>query len=115
MQVLHDGIWGTVCYDGWDLLDASVVCSELGCGEAKEVKLAEYFGESPERIWMTKVKCLGNESSLTECPVGGADKWGQNVCLRNLYAGVICQREYKTFYRIFNYISCAQRFHVVSY
>uniref|UniRef100_A0A8C2BUY5 Soluble scavenger receptor cysteine-rich domain-containing protein SSC5D n=1 Tax=Cyprinus carpio TaxID=7962 RepID=A0A8C2BUY5_CYPCA len=88
VQVLHDEIWGTVCYDGWDLLDANVVCSELGCGEAKEVKLAEYFGNSSGQIWLTEVKCFGNESSLTECR---ADKWGQNICLRDLYAGVICQ------------------------
>ncbi len=93
MQVLHGGIWGTVCYDGWDLLDANVVCSELGCGEVKEMKLAEYFGKSPERIWMTKVRCFGNESSLTECPVDGAVKWDQTGCLHDLYAGVICQRE----------------------
>lgn len=90
VQVLHGGIWGTVCYDGWDLLDANVVCSELGCGEVKEMKLVEYFGKSPERIWMTKVRCFGNESSLTECPVGGVVKWGQNGCLHDLY---ICQRE----------------------
>uniref|UniRef100_A0A671TCL8 Soluble scavenger receptor cysteine-rich domain-containing protein SSC5D n=1 Tax=Sinocyclocheilus anshuiensis TaxID=1608454 RepID=A0A671TCL8_9TELE len=93
VQVFHDGIWGTVCYNGWDLLDANVVCSELGCGEAKEVKLAEYFGKSSGQIWLTKVKCFGNESSLTECPVGEADKWGQNMCLLDKYAGVICQSE----------------------
>ncbi|XP_026066298.1 scavenger receptor cysteine-rich domain-containing group B protein-like [Carassius auratus] len=91
VQVLHDGKWGTVCYDGWDLFDANVVCSELGCGEAKEVKSAQYFGNSSGQIWLTKVKCFGNESSLTECPVGGEEKWGQKKCLFDIYAGVICQ------------------------
>uniref|UniRef100_A0A671P5J9 SRCR domain-containing protein n=1 Tax=Sinocyclocheilus anshuiensis TaxID=1608454 RepID=A0A671P5J9_9TELE len=86
VEVLHDGQWGTVCSDDWDLLDAAVVCKELGCGEAVSAPKSAYFGEGTGEIWITGARCIGSESTLMNC---GFIAWG----IKDNHtkdAGVIC-------------------------
>ena len=44
MQVLFNGTWGTVCDDYWDILDARVVCRQLGFADAVKATHNAFHG-----------------------------------------------------------------------
>ncbi|XP_056312094.1 deleted in malignant brain tumors 1 protein [Danio aesculapii] len=90
VEVLHNGTWGTVCDDGWNLQDAEVVCGEIGCGNATEAKKGAFFGKGSGPIWINNLGCIGNEISLKRCRSSG---WDVQNCNHSKDAGVICQNE----------------------
>uniref|UniRef100_A0A8C4U3N6 Soluble scavenger receptor cysteine-rich domain-containing protein SSC5D n=1 Tax=Falco tinnunculus TaxID=100819 RepID=A0A8C4U3N6_FALTI len=87
VEVFHDEKWGTVCDDGWDLHDATVVCKELGCEAALSAPGSAHFGPGSDPIWLDDVHCVGTESSLTQCQFSN---WGEHNCHHNEDAGVVC-------------------------
>ncbi|KAM4751678.1 scavenger receptor cysteine-rich domain-containing protein DMBT1-like [Cyanocitta cristata] len=87
VEVLHEGQWGTVCDDGWDMNDAQVVCRQLGCGPARAALSRSHFGVASGPIWLDEVTCAGSERHLFQCP---ARTWGQHNCNHGEDAGVVC-------------------------
>ncbi|KFU97393.1 Deleted in malignant brain tumors 1 protein, partial [Pterocles gutturalis] len=88
LEVFHNGSWATVCDDGWDVQDATVVCRQLGCGDAVSARTDAFFGEGTGNILLDNVVCGGDESSLEQCSHRGL---GTHDCYHKEDAGVICE------------------------
>ncbi len=60
VEVLHDGQWGTVCDDDWDIKDANVVCMQFGFIKATTAWQHAHFGRGTGGVWrVTQVGALG--------------------------------------------------------
>ena len=81
-----------MCVKGWDNIDSSVVCRQLGLPYSNAQLVAgRVFGQSTGPIWLDEVECTGQENSLDEC---SHDGWGiinnSAYCNHDLDVGVVC-------------------------
>ncbi|XP_051987587.1 galectin-3-binding protein A-like [Xyrauchen texanus] len=88
VEVYHDGQWGSVCDDGWELADAQVVCHQLGFPGAISATTGGHYGEGSGPIWLDDINCKGSENSLSDCGLKG---WGVTDCTHKEDAGVVCE------------------------
>lgn len=93
LKVLHKGVWGSVCDDGWGEKEDLVVCKQLGCGEPLSLpfKARKTYGPGVGRIWLDDVRCSGQEQSLEQCK---HRFWGYHDCTHKEDVAVICSGQY---------------------
>ncbi|KAK6312363.1 hypothetical protein J4Q44_G00180270 [Coregonus suidteri] len=89
VEVYHEGKWGTVCDDGWDLAEAQVVCRQLKFPGVISAVTGGTYGEGSGSIWLDDMNCKGTEKSLSSCPFKG---WALTDCSHKEDAGVVCER-----------------------
>ncbi|KAB0351899.1 hypothetical protein FD754_016756 [Muntiacus muntjak] len=87
VEIFHEGQWGTVCDDRWELRGGLVVCRSLGYKGVQSVHKGAHFGKGTGPIWLNEVFCFGKESSIEECRIR---QWGVRVCSHDEDAGVTC-------------------------
>ncbi|KAH7931900.1 hypothetical protein HPB49_025799 [Dermacentor silvarum] len=86
--------WGTVCGDGWGLLEAATVCRQLGLGYADAAIQGDHFGGGNHTMMLSGVMCTGLEKNLADClhdqlGVGAVTCPG----VGDSVAGVVCVRD----------------------
>jgi deleted-in-malignant-brain-tumors protein 1 len=87
VEIQYQGTWGVVCENGWNIVDAHVICRMLGY-KAAEVAIQYIEGETTRKMLLDVVQCSGNEKSIAKCAHNG---WGKYSCTNKGLAGVVCQ------------------------
>ena len=64
LEVFHEGIWGTVCDDGWSQMNSIVACRELGFSTGTFTR--DFLGGRGQ-IWLDDVACTEADRSLKLC------------------------------------------------
>ncbi|XP_030341200.1 scavenger receptor cysteine-rich type 1 protein M130-like [Strigops habroptila] len=88
VELYLNGTWSTVCQDTWDIVDATVVCRQLGCGTALDAPGSARFGPGVAAPWPRAGGCAGSELSLWDCPAPG-----QRGCRHGGGAGAVCSAQ----------------------
>ncbi|KAF5901265.1 T-cell differentiation antigen CD6-like isoform X1, partial [Clarias magur] len=66
VEIHRNGSWGTVCDECWDQQEASMACTMLGCGTAKNFTAFETpFTHTNGSLWY--YHCYDNHNTLWEC------------------------------------------------
>ena len=101
VEVFLLGHWGTVCDSYWDVVDAIVVCRQLGNLQAVEAPRNAVFGSGSGPSWYYGMHCTGTERNLTEC-----SKYNYNfgsACPHSQDAGAVCSSQSHALLCIFMY------------
>ncbi|XP_059821862.1 lysyl oxidase homolog 3B-like isoform X4 [Hypanus sabinus] len=84
--------WGLLCGEGWGMLEAMVVCRQLGLGYASHAVQETWYWDAEtgaKEMVMSGVKCVGTELSLDKCKNHGASVQCSRTGTRYA-AGIIC-------------------------
>lgn len=87
VEIYYNSVWGTVCDDHWDSLDAQVVCRQLGLGSSGSALSGSSVADGSGTIWLDDVECKGDEANILSCP---RKSLGNHNCGHSKDAGVRC-------------------------
>ncbi|XP_074849058.1 scavenger receptor cysteine-rich type 1 protein M130-like [Carettochelys insculpta] len=104
VELLHGGIWGTLCDTQWDLQAADTLCQQLNCGFAMWIPAGQLFGTGDGPLWNGTFGCERNQSRLRDCPVTAL---GAAECPPRSEANVVCAGS--TGSRLVNGTECSGR------
>ena len=74
LEILHEGVWGTVCNHRWSQINSNVACRQLGFSSGT---FTREFPSGSGQIWLDDVDCTVGDSSLKFCQHRG---FGRHNC-----------------------------------
>jgi len=83
VQITRNRINGTICSQGWDMIDANVLCRMKDFVGA--ISASKTFGQGSGPVWFTDMRCSGKEDNIEHCKPEKTTK-----CNHNRDAGVVC-------------------------
>uniref|UniRef100_A0A2C9JRC5 Serine protease 12 n=1 Tax=Biomphalaria glabrata TaxID=6526 RepID=A0A2C9JRC5_BIOGL len=87
VEVIRNGLPGTVCSDHWDEKEVAVICLQMGFRYGGVIASKGKFGKGSGPIWLDNMECQGTESSLSDCQHA---QWGVTDCDHSEDIGVVC-------------------------
>ncbi|XP_033625847.1 scavenger receptor cysteine-rich domain superfamily protein-like isoform X2 [Asterias rubens] len=94
VEVEYNGQWGTICDEGWDDIDAQVICRQLGFGDVfltlDRYDTKELYESSEGVVLFYNVGCHGSEKNLSDCYYG-VPRYSR--CFNDDAVSVICESE----------------------
>ena len=78
LEILHEGVWGTVCDDGWSQINSNVACRQMGFSSGT---FTREFPRGSGQIWLDDVDCTVGDSSIRFCRHRG---FGSHNCGKHL-------------------------------
>ncbi|XP_051561416.1 neurotrypsin-like [Myxocyprinus asiaticus] len=87
VEVYLNGVWGTICGNGWDDRDAAVVCRQLGQGFRGRARASSLSRLVVSVVHLQTVDCEGQEEELLQC---NRSVWNGGECVNHQAAAVSC-------------------------
>ncbi|XP_052221892.1 deleted in malignant brain tumors 1 protein-like [Dreissena polymorpha] len=88
VEVFINNEWGTICDDGFDWVEAGVICGMLGYSRNGAVAVSFGSGSNSQPIHLDNLDCDGNEETILECRHNVIDR---TDCYHKEDVGVVCQ------------------------
>ena len=67
VEIFHSGVWGSICGSNNDDSIAVIACKQLGYSAGYRKSYCCDYTSSSTKIWVNKMTCNGNETSLMNC------------------------------------------------
>ena len=93
IEVFFNNEWGQLCNNIVRQDALNVVCSQIGYASMDSPYLMALNLPENSRVWIYDINCIGNESTLLECPSDVEFHVGKVHQPCNTATGVVCQRK----------------------